>query len=126
MAETRPWLFTPLANLADETQLYTSRKDNQSAPQEFRFTVGQLRDYLAASGNIGKQKLLIKVHPINTETTTVTLDAAVPQDLADTFVLRSGNQKNLGTDFTLSGGVLTFNETLYASEVITTISLIDA
>ena len=126
MAENRPWLFDALNQLDDETQIYTSRKDNQSAPKEYRFTIGQLKDFIAQTTNLGKQKLLIHQHQILVDTHTVTLDPSVPQDLKDTIVMRNGNQKNYNLDFSLSNGVLTFNEQLYSSEVITTISLIDA
>ncbi len=44
--EDRPWLFELLSSLTEETQLYTSRRSNAEAPTEYRFTVGDLKDYL--------------------------------------------------------------------------------
>lgn len=44
-----PWQFTDIPSLHPETQLYTSRRRAAEAPQEYKYTIQALVNYLASA-----------------------------------------------------------------------------
>jgi len=52
MAEDRPWLFTVLPSLTTETLLHTARRSFADSPQEYRFTIQQLFEFLESNYNV--------------------------------------------------------------------------
>ncbi len=46
--EDRPWLFSVIPGLTPTTQLYTSRRSDADAPQEYRYTTQVLANYLVS------------------------------------------------------------------------------
>lgn len=52
MAEDRPWLFATIPSLTTTTLLHTARRSTAESPQEYRFTVQALVDFLGSQYDI--------------------------------------------------------------------------
>jgi hypothetical protein len=50
--ENRPWLFPVIPSLHNETLLHTARRSTGESPQEYRFTLETLMNFLQSNFNV--------------------------------------------------------------------------
>jgi hypothetical protein len=56
MAEDRPWLFPTIPSLDRNTQLYTAKRSSFEDPEEYKFTIETLVNFLISEFDVGLQK----------------------------------------------------------------------
>ena len=52
MPEDKPWLFATIPSLTRTTQVYTSRRSTADSPQEYKFTLEDIADFLVSEFGI--------------------------------------------------------------------------
>lgn len=112
MAEDRPHLFSVIPSLAPETQLYTQRRSDAENPANYRFTVADLLQFFQDQYGLGKLVGYSQKFPnqqINTLTWTEN-SGTLPSDTEHfVFVIEDGVMLDEGTDYTISGSIITIN-----------------
>lgn len=108
MAENKPWLFTQLDQLEEETQLYTARKNNSVSPAEFKFTLGQVADW-AIQRHLSQRVSRRFIIDATTAGNTLILPEA--PDTRDLMIFKNAtpNFFETASDVTVNEAILTWN-----------------